>query len=212
VKKKTLSRTRAAGKPAAKKKAPRARKTTVRTARPRPVTKKLRVARIDAAIKRYEKATRLAQERADDLAKVAHYIAESAVEKFRVKILGDWAERAFLRDIIELRDAFAEQKPGSLSKRIESFRLLPDALLQWLESRFGLEPVGEVGKTLEIPANRLGNYSYDFEPPADAGQLIVVRIVSGGWKRNKTLLIPPRVELGDRSTPTSGVEQTATRE
>src|SRR5262249_50886383 len=129
-----------------------------------------------------------------------HLIGEAAVEKFRIAIVKDWATREFLRDIVELRDAFNEHLPGTVSKRIESFRLLPGALLEWLESRFDLQLVGGLGKTLEIPVDRLCNYSYEFEPPADIGQLITVRIVSRGWKRNRTLLIPPRVELADEST------------
>ena len=184
-----------------KKKAPRAKKTVPRAPRRKVLSKKPRVAKIDATIKRYEKAARLAHERAEDLAKLAHLIGESAVEKFRVAILADWARGAFLRDIVELRDAFAEHPPDSLPKRIESFRLLPDALLLWIESRFDLQAVGELGKTLEIPAGRLCNYSYDFEPPAHPAQLIAIRIISCGWKRHKTLLIPPRVELADKPAP-----------
>lgn len=195
MKKKTATPARAGRKPAEEQKPPRARETTPRAPRRKPVIRNSGVARIDASIRRYEKATRLAHERAEELSRLAHYIAESAVEKFRVSILGDWAEREFLRDISELRDAFAELAPGSLPERIESLRLLPNDLLQWLESRFNLEPVSEVGKTLEIPLDRLGNYSYDFEPPPERGQLILIRVVSHGWKRNKKLLIPSRIEL-----------------
>ena len=154
-----------------------------------------RVAKMDASLKRYEKASRIAKDSADELSRVAHFLGASAVEKFRVAVLAEWAERAFLRDVVELRDAFAGIPPGGLPTGIEPFRLLPDALLQWLEEMFDLHTVGEIGKVLEIPADRLRNYSYDFDPPQQVSQLVSVRIVSRGWKRNKTLLIPPRIEL-----------------
>lgn len=202
MKKKRFLRVRANRRPTSlrKKKIIRPRKKPSRVARRKSIqttSSPLRMAKIDAALARYEKAMLHAQGRAEELAKLAHWIAESAVEKFRVALLGDWAERALLRDIAALRVTFAEHPLGSLPKCIESFRLFPEAILQWLESRFDLQPIGESGKIIEIPAERLNNYSYDFEPPIDLKQLITLRIVSQGWKRHQVLLIPPRVERVD---------------
>lgn len=154
-----------------------------------------RMAKIDASVKRYEKAARLAIERAEDLSQIAHFLGSSAVEKFRISVVTDWAKRAFLRDVVDLHDAFAEVPLGQLPGRMESFRLLPEALMLWLEEAFDLQPLGEVGKELEIPSERLVNFSYDFDTPLLKNQLIRIRILARGWKRNKTVLIPPRVEL-----------------
>ena len=193
--KKKLSRShKARARTPAKKKTIRRRKKIVaRPPKRKPAAKNPGVAKIDASIKRYEKAARLAHQRAEEIAQLSHHIAEAAVEKFRVSIVADWAESAFLRDILDLRQLFAANL--ALPKDVESFRLLPDALLQWLGSRFDLHPSGDIGETLEIPAERLRNYSYDFDPPEDPRELVGVRIVSPGWKRNKVLLLPPRVEL-----------------
>lgn len=154
-----------------------------------------RMAKIDACVKRYEKAARLATERAEDLSQIAHFLGASAVENFRISVVTAWAKRAFLRDIVDLFDAFAEVPRGELPGRMESFRLLPEALMLWLEEAFDLHTVGEVGSELEIPSDRLVNYRYDFDPPLLKNQLIRIRILSRGWKRNKTVIIPPEVEL-----------------
>ena len=156
-----------------------------------------RVRRVDAALKRYEKACRTASARGEDLASLASLIGEAAVEKHSACIVRDWCERQFLRDVIGLRDALAEHASGSLNPRLEALRLLPDALMQWLEMRFRIVPTGPVGEELEIPVARLRNYSCTFDVPADSTKLVRVCVVAAGWKRGNVLLIPPRVKLAD---------------
>lgn len=193
TKKKPKVRTTRARKPAKKKAARRRKNLSTRKAPRKTAAKTPGVAKVEASVKRYAKAARLAHERAEDVSAVAQFIADAAVEKFRVSVLADWAERAFLRDVLDLRRLF-DTNPD-LPKDVQSFRLLPNALLEWLGSRFDMHPFGEVGKVLEIPADKLGNYSYDFDVPGDSGELVSIRIISPGWKRNKTPMIPPRVEL-----------------
>lgn len=161
----------------------------------RPTADAARVARIDAAIKRYERASQLAQVRAEELSQLAHTIGEAAVETFRVAVLAEWAEKGFLEDMLELRDALADRKGDGLPRRLVSLRLLPDAVLAWMEEWFGILPFESVGRILEVPVDRLANFSHDFEIPNTTDGLVRIRVVSPGWRRHRVLMIPPRVEL-----------------
>ncbi len=157
-----------------------------------------RMRRVDAALARYEKACRIASARGEALAALAREIGEAAAERHSAKIIQEMCKRQLLRDIVELRDAFTEQAPGSLSPRLEALRLLPDAFLQWLETHFRLTPVGAVGKILEIPIARLDNYTCTFDVPTDANRLVRVCVVETGWKRGDAVLMPPRVRLAEQ--------------
>lgn len=154
---------------------------------------------IDAALRRYQKALGVASSHAEYLTSLAHALGEAAVEKYRIRIIADWAEQQFLRDILALKDAFSSCEPTTLPTKLEMLRLFPDSIIQWMETCFGLKNVGEVGQKLEVPASRLSNYCYDFEPPANPSALVEIRIISPGWKRNTKILIPPRVELAQQN-------------
>lgn len=151
--------------------------------------------RVDVAVKRFRQAYRLATARAEDVLAVANSLGEVAVQKHTNLLIRDLCEKQFLRDLIALQDALAEVPAGSLNPRLESLRLLPDTLIQWLEERFGLAPSGRVGEELDIPASKLANYAYEFNPPDDPKALIRVQVVVSGWKRGNTPLIPARVKL-----------------
>jgi hypothetical protein len=153
------------------------------------------VRRVDAALQRYEKACRTASACGDDLASLATELGDAAVTKYTASIVRDWCEQQLLRDVIGLRDALAETMPGSLNPRLEDFRLLPAALIQWLETRLRLVPTGPVGEELDIPVARLRNYSCDFDVPEDNTRLLKVHVIAVGWKCGNTVIIPPRVRL-----------------
>jgi hypothetical protein len=106
-------------------------------------------------------------------------------------------EQQLLRDVLTLRDAFAECAPGSLNPRLEALRLLPTALIQWFEGRFQIVPVGVVGEVMEVAAASLRRYTCNFDVPEDGGRLLRVRVVASGWQRGKTVLIPPTVRLAE---------------
>jgi|GEM_PF-4898315 len=165
-----------------------------------------RLRRVDTALKRYETACHTAVARGEDLASLAGLISEVAIEKHSARIVSDWCERQLLRDVIDLRDALAEHAPASLNPRLEALRLLPDALMQWLEMRFSVVPTGTVGEVLEIPVAKLRNYLCTFEVPTDSTSLIRICVVAVGWKRGKALLIPPSVRLADQSEQSSPPE------
>lgn len=157
-----------------------------------------RMRQMDAALTRYEKACRVAAARGEALATLAHRIGDAAVEKQAVHIIREMGKLQLLRDVVELRDAFAECAPGSLTPRLEALRLLPDAFMQWFETRFGLLPTGTVGNELEIPVSRLRNYTCTFDLPADTSGLVRLRVVAAGWKRGDTVVIPPCVCLANQ--------------
>jgi len=160
---------------------------------PRPIGADAR--RVAAAVKRFEQAYRVAGSRADDLAALAHGIGEAAAAKQRTLLARDCAERQLLRDVVALREAFADLPAGALPAPLEPLRLLPDALLQWMEQRLDLEPVGQAGELKELPAAKLANYAYNFEKPADPATLVRVRVAACGWKHGAAVLIPPQVVL-----------------
>ena len=160
-----------------------------------------RMRQMDAALTRYEKACRVAAARGEALAALAHSVRDAAVKKQAVHIIREMGKLQLLRDVVELRDAYAECAPGSLTPRLEALRLLPDAFLQWFETRFGLIPTGSFGNELEIPVSRLRNYTCRFDVPADSSGLVRVRVVAAGWKRGDTVVIPPCVCLADQPKP-----------
>jgi len=164
-----------------------------------------RMRQADAALTRYEKACRVAAARGEALAAIAHRIGDVAVEKQAVHIIREMGKLQLLRDIVELRDAFAECAPGSLTPRLEALRLLPDAFLQWLEVHFRLTPLGEVGRMLELPASRLKNYTCTFDVPKDNACLLRVRVSATGWKRGDAVLVRPCVSLAEQTETVSAV-------
>jgi len=95
---------------------------------------------------------------------VANTLGEVAVQKYTDSLICDLCEKQFLRDLLDLRNELANTPAGSLSLRLEALRLLPDALIQWLEERFGLAPFGEVGDKFEMTVSELVNYKYEFIP------------------------------------------------
>jgi len=152
------------------------------------------VRRVEAAVRKFDRAQQAAAERGADLLAVAVTLGEAAVEKCMVKLAGQLAERELLRDALALKDAFAAASPGSLPADLERLRLLPDALIQWLADSLGLLPSEQQGE-MEVPAGKLTGFACDFQPPEDADQLVRVRVTCRGWKQNGRSLIPPRVGL-----------------
>jgi len=170
-----------------------------KTAKPKKMAAR-EMRRVDAAMKRLQQAYRLATARSEDVLAVANTLGDEAVQKHTNSLIRDLCEKQFLRDLIAMRDAIGEVPTGSLTPRLESLRLLPDALIQWVEERFGLAPSGRAGEELEVPASRLAHYACEFELPADRRTLIKVQVIAPGWKLGNTLLIPPRVRLAQQAS------------
>ncbi len=151
--------------------------------------------RVAAAIQRFEKAYRMAHARADDLAALANKIGEVAAAKQSAELVREWVDRQFLRDVFALREAFAKYPGGMLPPGIEVLRLLPDALLQWIEQRFSIQPIGSPGEVKEIPAKALAKYDHNFDEPVETTSLVKVQIVAPGWKQGTHVLIPPKIDI-----------------
>ena len=148
--------------------------------------------RIDAALRKFDKAQQVAAARGEDLLDVAAKIGNAAVEKRLQQLAAQLAERELLRDVLALKDAFAAASLDSLPVEVQRLRLLPDALVQWLADSLGLSPSSAQGE-LEVPAANLARFSCDFPPPEDAGQLVRVHVTCRGWQRNGKSLIPTHV-------------------
>jgi hypothetical protein len=83
-----------------------------------------------------------------------------------------------------------------LPEDLEPFRHLPEAVLRWMQSRFGLTPYLEAGKVLQVPSERLDGFSLVGDrgtPPS--GLLVRIRVVAPGWKRGADVVVPPRAEI-----------------
>jgi hypothetical protein len=162
------------------------------------------VRRVDASLKRLRQAYRLATARSEDVLAVANSLGEVAVQKHTNSLIRDLCEKQFLRDLIALRDALAKCPIGTLNPQLESLRLLPDAIIQWLVERFGVAPFGRAGEELDLPASKLRNYACEFEPPSEPMALVKVQVIAPGWKRDNIILIPLRVKLSQQQAVIAG--------
>jgi hypothetical protein len=145
--------------------------------------------------------TRAGQKLADRLARlegVADGIEAAAVERFVAAAVAELADGQLLRDLGDLRAALASAPAGNLPEEIEPFRLLPEAVLRWAQSRFGLAPYLEAGKVMQVPGDRLQGFAMTGGPGAPSGGALVrLRILAPGWKRGGEVVTPPRAEAVD---------------
>ncbi len=161
--------------------------------------RKARVAPSERAIARARDAvTRAGQvldEKVAALAAVADGLEQAAVERFRLLAVRDLREERLLRDLVDLRAAFARHA-GALPDELEPFRQLPEAVLRFLELRFQLKPHLETGRVMEVPSEKLDAYDVAGDRgDAPGGVLVKVRVVAPGWKRGSEVVVAPRVEV-----------------
>jgi hypothetical protein len=159
------------------------------------VRRSAEVRRVAVALNRLTRAQDAAAARGADLLAVANTLQTAAVAQRDDTLVHSLLERQLPRDILALRDALAKAPPGSLPEELETLRLLPAALAQWLSEQFGLVPSGTVGEEIELPAARLTQFDCDFDVPASPETLVRVRVVAAGWKRGGKVAVSPRVEF-----------------
>lgn len=152
-----------------------------------------------AAIGRAREAvTRAGLKLADRLARlegVADGIETAAVDRFVTAAVGELAEDQLLRDLADLQAVFSSHA-GDLPDDIEPFRHLPEALLRWMQSRFGLAAYLEAGKVLQVPGDRLEGFALEGgQAPAAPGALVRLKVLAPGWKRGSEIVVPPRAEV-----------------
>ena len=145
-----------------------------------------------------EGVTRAGQKLTDRLAeleRVADGIETAAVVRFQSAAVRELAEDQLLRDLGDLKAAFASKTGGGLPADIEPFRHLPEAVLRWMESRFGLTPHLEAGKVMQVPGDTLDTFALTRDlGKAPAGGLVRLRVLAPGWKRAGEVVVPPRAE------------------
>ena len=127
---------------------------------------------------------------------MADGIETAAVERFQSEAVRELAEDQLLRDLGDLQAAFASKAAGGLPAELEPFRHLPEAVLRWIQARFGLVPYLEAGKEMQVPSDTLDRFllTRDRGDPPD-GVLVRLRVLAPGWKRNGDVVVPPRAEL-----------------
>ena len=143
--------------------------------------------------------TRAGQKLADRLAtfeRVSDGLEQSAVERFQSLAVRELKDDQLLRDLADLQAAFASVPPGGLPGGIEPFRHLPEALLRWLQERFGLTPYLEAGRDMQVPSEKLDGFALAGDRgEAPDGLIVRLKVLAPGWKRGKEIVVPPRAEL-----------------
>ena len=143
-----------------------------------------------------QRAGRKLADRLAELERVANTIEAAAVERFQSAAVRELAEDQLLRDFGDLQAAFASKAAGGLPADIEPFRHLPEAVLRWMEARFGLTPYLEAGKVMQVPSDKLDNFALTRDRgDAPSGLLVRLRVLASGWKRGGDVVVAPRAEL-----------------
>lgn len=147
------------------------------------------------AIEQCRKAQELLSSRALGVLAVADRLGEAAKEECLSGLARDFAGQQFPRDVVALRDAFAEVPSQSLPAGLEVLRKLPAALLQWLDEHMRLTPELCTGQELEVPAKSLENFQIEGENPAASHGLAKIKVLAPGWKYKGKGILPPQVEI-----------------
>lgn len=159
-----------------------------------------RVAPSQRAIAAARAAVTRAGQKLDDrlaaLERVADALEQSAVERFQSLAVRELRDDQLLRDLADLQAAFASRPAGRLPDEIEPFRHLPEALLRWLQARFGLTPHLEAGRVMQVPSEKLDGFALAGDRgDAPAGVLVRLRVLAPGWMRGREVIVPSRAEL-----------------
>jgi len=151
---------------------------------------------IEKARQGVTRAAQVLDERLSALERVADGMEHAAVERFQSLAVAELRDDQLLRDLADCDAAFAAVPEGALPAGIEPFRRLPEALLRWLQLRFGLAPFLEAGRVMEVPSETLARYTVSGDRgDAPAGVLVKLKILAPGWKRGSAVVVPPRAEM-----------------
>ena len=151
---------------------------------------------IEKAREAVTRAQQVLDERLAALGAVADGLETAAVERFTALAVGELRDDQLLRDLSDMDAALAAAGDGALPADVEPFRRLPEALLRWLQLRFGLTPYLEAGRVLEVPSEKLSGFTLAGDKgDAPSGVLVKLKVLAPGWKRGTQLVVPPRAEL-----------------
>lgn len=163
---------------------------------PKRIARPTEYRRVESAITRMELAHRNAVDRAAKVLAVSDQIGKAAVGRTMDAIVKELADRELLRDIAALREAFTANSRGTIPEELDRLRLLPEALLGWLEERFGLSLDSvAVARECEVPTSRLSRFEVVGTMPTDPNGLVRIRVENPGWSRGGKPLVKPRVAI-----------------
>ena len=151
---------------------------------------------IAAARAALTRASEQLTERVAAFERVADALERAAVERFQSLAVRELRDDQLLRDLADLQAAFAARPAGELTADVEPFRHLPEALLRWLQARFGGVPHLEAGRVMQVPSEKLDGFAIAGDRgEAPDGVLVKLKIVAPGWKRGSEVVVPPRAEM-----------------
>jgi hypothetical protein len=146
-------------------------------------------ARVKAALEELARAQAELSAKGVDLLNVASEIGRTAAAAFRETLVQSLIQENLLQDLEQLRlAASGTTLPAGL-------QLLPEGLLNWFCQHLELSPHLEKNQKLEVPADRLGQYELQGAPPDSGKALVILQVLSPGWKHQGRTLVPPVVSI-----------------
>ncbi len=183
---------------------PRARKPTAMPVRAKAVAKSTKIApahpetvtptpddsaRVKTALEELSRAQAELSAKGVDLLNVANEIGRTAAAAFRESLVQSLIQENLLQDLEQLRVA------ASSTTLPTALQLLPEGLLNWFCQHLELSPHLEKNQKLEVPADRLGQYELQGAPPDSGKALVILQVLSPGWKHQGRTLVPPVVSI-----------------
>ena len=137
--------------------------------------------RLEGAVTRLRRSVAMTVSNADAVLKSSDAIAAVSVERTKQSIVRSLLEHEVLAALYGL-------PAGDVTSALRIHA-------RWLQEQFGLEPVYEPGRELEIPAARLEGFDFTGSETGQASGVCVIKIVAAGWKRNGRVLRKPVATL-----------------
>ncbi len=151
---------------------------------------------VHRALSAMEKAYQTLTVKGTAVLTLADHLGQAAVQKYTNDLIREMESEKFLRDILAMRDAFNGIPQGQLPAEVEPLRLLPEALIRWLEDRFNLTPYLSLNQELDVPVEKLSNFDVQGMPAEmPANSLVKIRVVMPGWKYAGKSIAAPQVKM-----------------
>lgn len=147
------------------------------------------------ALQHLDKAFRQLELSGHALLKTVADLQDSAVDAHRSKLLRALVADQVMQDLSDARVAFETVPEEQVPEPLRPFTLMPQAVSEWLERNLGIRPCARRGQELEIPSERLTEFTVSGEVPEVLPTLLRVRVVSQGWQSATETLIKPSVVL-----------------
>jgi hypothetical protein len=150
---------------------------------------------IRAALNAYRQVQDQLQRRGMDILALAEHLGTAAVAEYRQRLHSTLLEERILDDLAAISRLLTSPDSGYPGEELARFKLLPTALLQWIETHLGLCQHLHIGEEAEIPAADLSAFELVGSRPDALPSLVRIRVVGPGWNLDRKPLVPPRVEL-----------------